>query len=692
MKKGSIFLLLFTSLLTTLISCENSMERIEDWDENEAQNFSGNIEDLIAKEGFDFQTTKNIELKLTATNSNQTNTTPSIGIEVYSIANDQKQNLLSKGNIRDSDGWIQSLTVPEHLDSITIKVTTPGFPQWHRVAAKNGQLNYQLGGSNPSGRIIQDPPVNEEENIPLVNSAQLGARSGYAYMGSVNSLGVPDYLTSSTEITSSMLDFIAVNLPEEQPVPEYNPQYLESNISSNVIFKEDGDLWVSFIHEGAGYRNAIGYFTFDPNNPPETIAEIDSRTILFPNTSYEYSGGGLKTGDRIYLGHFEQGTGVGWFLVPNGWNSSTRTVNESSTTRYSFEELNTFTSPENRSHCLLLTNTVDEFHIVTFEDLNRPYGDNDFNDAVFLVEANPFSAINTDNTPPVVIPGNDEDGDGVIDIMDTYPLDDERAYASYAPGQNNFGTIAFEDLWPRKGDYDFNDMVVNYSFIEILDAQMRVKDIELSMQVSAMGASQNHGFALQLPVSQQMIESVSGQIITDDYFALNSNGTESGMNNAVVPIFTDGFSLFETVDRGGIINTMPGKPKVNAGNLQVKITFSSPIDRELIGSPPYDPFLLRKQDRSLEIHLAGHPPTERADLSIFNTDDDRSDLENNFHYVDSKNLPWAIHMPESFLYPKERIPITMVYKDFSEWAIYGGESNINWFINNGFNIVEENSY
>jgi hypothetical protein len=27
-----------------------------------------------------------------------------------------------------------------------------------------------------------------------------------------------------------------------------------------------------------------------------------------------------------------------------------------------------------------------------------------------------------------------------------------------------YGTLAYEDLWPSKGDYDFNDLVVDYDF------------------------------------------------------------------------------------------------------------------------------------------------------------------------------------------------------------------------------------
>ena len=55
----------------------------------------------------------------------------------------------------------------------------------------------------------------------------------------------------------------------------------------------------------------------------------------------------------------------------------------------------------------------------------------------------------------------DTDNDGVADEDDDYPSDPYRAYNNYYPAQGVYGTVAFEDNWPNKADYDFNDLVVN---------------------------------------------------------------------------------------------------------------------------------------------------------------------------------------------------------------------------------------
>jgi len=234
--------------------------------------------------------------------------------------------------------------------------------------------------------------------------------------------------------------------------------------------------------------------------------------------------------------------------------------------------------------------------------------------------------------------------------------------------------------------------VVDYSFIEILDAGERIKDIELQLQVRAMGASQNHGFAIRFPISPDAIASVEGQALTDDYVKLESNGTEAGLREAVIPVFTDGFSLFSNVERGGIVNTDPNNPTVDPGKVNLRITFKEAIDREKIGGAPYQPFMMRSQDRKREIHLAGNHPTEYADDSSFNTFNDASDIEKGFYYIDVNNLPWAIHIPESFVYPKEQVPINKVYENFADWATYGGESSRGWYQNTGGNINENNGF
>jgi hypothetical protein len=62
----------------------------------------------------------------------------------------------------------------------------------------------------------------------------------------------------------------------------------------------------------------------------------------------------------------------------------------------------------------------------------------------------------------------DTDGDGIQDQM--IPLDPAVAFELFTPSKYGTGTIAFEDLWPSYGDYDFNDVALNYQVIVKLNS------------------------------------------------------------------------------------------------------------------------------------------------------------------------------------------------------------------------------
>ncbi len=214
------------------------------------------------------------------------------------------------------------------------------------------------------------------------------------YLGDFDSAGKPSYLLDQPDtVSQDLMDVIDASLPPGLPVPTHHPEFLNDNIITNVNLIGDADLWVTFVDEGAGYRNAVGYYTYDMHSPPVRIEDIKSLNIVFPNLSMVGSGGELVAGDKVFLGHFTAGTSVGWFLVPDGWNKSTERVEMKPGIKFSDKILNTFTDQQNCQHMTLLYDQSFQKLILGIEDMSRPNGDQDFNDALFYVTANPFSAI-----------------------------------------------------------------------------------------------------------------------------------------------------------------------------------------------------------------------------------------------------------------------------------------------------------
>lgn len=214
------------------------------------------------------------------------------------------------------------------------------------------------------------------------------------YLGNFDSEGKPSYLLAQPDtVSQALLAEIDANLPAGQPVPVHHPGFLDDKLITNVNLIGDADLWVTFVDEGASYRNAVGYYTYDMQSPPGRIEDVGSFNIIFPNLSLVGSGGQLMAGDKVYLGHFTAGTSVGWFLVPDGWNKIAERVDMKPGIKFSDKILNTFTDTQNCQHMTLLYDQGFQKLILGIEDMSRPNGDQDFNDALFYVTANPFEAI-----------------------------------------------------------------------------------------------------------------------------------------------------------------------------------------------------------------------------------------------------------------------------------------------------------
>ncbi|MBK9292260.1 MAG: LruC domain-containing protein [Bacteroidetes bacterium] len=277
----------------------------------------------------------------------------------------------------------------------------------------------------------------------------------------------------------------------------------------------------------------------------------------------------------------------------------------------------------------------------------------------------------------------DSDGDGVPDDEDEYPNDPERAYNIYFPA-NGFGSLAFEDLWPAKGDYDFNDLVVDYRFHTVTNAQNQVVEIYNTLVVRAIGASLENGFGYQFPNAaiDQSLVSVTGFDLTENFISLGANGLENGQSKPTIIAFDNAFSRLPHPGSGLGVNTTPGAPYVQPDTLLITINFASP--RPLYTSldvPNFNPFLIINKERGKEVHLPDYPPTDLADPSFFGMWDDNTQPSANRFYKTATNLPWAIDIYEQFDYPNEKVDIVNAHLKFADWATSGGVLFPDWFKN-----------
>ncbi|HMG07918.1 MAG TPA: LruC domain-containing protein, partial [Mucilaginibacter sp.] len=348
---------------------------------------------------------------------------------------------------------------------------------------------------------------------------------------------------------------------------------------------------------------------------------------------------------------------------------------------YSNDKFNPESTSAARKHSVMLYDAVHKLFLMGFEDTNRQSGsDNDFNDLVVYATANPITAISNDGIP-AIDDGGDKDGDGVLDELDAYPNDATKAYICYYPSSSTYAQVAFEDNWPKKGDYDLNDLIVNYRYTFISNAKNQVVSLSGDFVPVAAGASFKNGFGVQLPVAASSVTSVTGQKITSNYITMASNGVESGQSKAVIIPFDNHDNVLKYPDNSYLINTVPTKDKVEGTTTTVTVNFSSPVDQANLTASSFNPFLISNLRRGYEVHLPGYAPTDKVDTKLFNTDDDASVPANGKYYLSKENGPWAISYTTAILYPIEGANITKAYLHFAEWAASSGTAYTDWYSN-----------
>lgn len=261
---------------------------------------------------------------------------------------------------------------------------------------------------------------------------------------------VPDELTNTT-VQQSLLDTVSRALPERRQVGAH---FLDQMYDPNIKLTSNAQASVTFITEGAGYRNSLGYFSYDrgafdglnfgqidtdgsgiiSTQEVASLSGVRDIGIVFGNASGAGGsagwGGSLRTGDTYVLGGgsytetadswsisdgttFEAGTDLGFFVIANGWtgrdvagwDDNTSTRNTFWTVDMLNQENDASATVDNVSsvsrHVAMLDVEGQNQLVLGFEDLVRPGGDNDFNDAVFVIRTTPEASYDKSTLPSV---------------------------------------------------------------------------------------------------------------------------------------------------------------------------------------------------------------------------------------------------------------------------------------------------
>lgn len=266
----------------------------------------------------------------------------------------------------------------------------------------------------------------------------------------------------------------------------------------------------------------------------------------------------------------------------------------------------------------------------------------------------------------------DSDGDGVSDLLDDYPNDKTKAFKNYSVNYEEGGsTLAFEDNWPKKGDFDLNDVVLNYKHLVVTNKDNIVVRVEGEWNLLATGGEFQNGAGVQFPLPKGN---------ATNFVSSNNLAPEAGQDSLVVILFKDSRTEQATWNTRSTEPASPAKKYTFAFDVTNGPTLVS------MGAGGYNPFIWNNTPgygRGYETHLQGKKGTNLLDSKLLNTLDDKS-TTNNKTYSTATQQPWAIEIPQaSFAYPLEAQDISRTYLKFGSWASSGGTKDVDWYSNTG---------
>jgi LruC domain-containing protein len=712
------FILLTLVLLFIGSSCKKELTQNE-----QASAPIESMNDLVVEESFDFTTSQTIDIKIVAEDFKGL---PATKIDIYN-ANPNEGGLIIKSGITNKEQEFSTIvTLPADQQTIHIRRTTyNGTIETVTMDITSADLEYTFSSKSGYGSFkgnVDGPgctdcttTINNHQSGNLsINSGEVVCiLSGASFTGGLNmnggTLKVCGSLTVQWINGDGMIivnddgAFIANNLnmnDSDLTVENYSDAFMVGagpNIKGT--FKNYGTINLA----GANINKDGQFYNYGTIN----------FSNHFNNSEYVYNEGIMNLAGNV---NNNNGSGIDNYCTMNvaGNFSNNEVLNN-----YSYIQINGRLTCNNKGYLNMYDQALIETVDLTInEDVegfgtdyskivisnNTTINNADVKGNIDLCDADGIETNNGDIEPSVTfceasIPetycnpgsngsggnsggGDDADGDGVSDDFDEYPNDPDRAFNNYYPSEGNFGTLGFEDLWPYKGDYDFNDMVVDYNFNTVTNANDNAVETYVTLKVRAIGAAFKNGFGIQLPISPDAVAQVTGDFsLTQNLINLNAKNLENNQSNAVIIFFDNAFDLLPHPGDGTGVNTRNGATYVEPTEVNFHISFEYPVSSDNLGQAPFNPFIFVNGDRGREIHLKNHAPTDLVNSDLFGTGQDASAADQGLFYKTENNLPWAINIIEEFDYPVEKIAIINAYNYFGQWAESGGTQYTDWYTN-----------
>ena len=545
-------------------------------------------------------------------------------------------------------GEIQTMSA---LSEVWLYSEYPGTVSPVQLTINEGQISFN------QTEYVQKATTRRVTSTRAITPNKHTYPDGWMVLGDWNDYGTPDYLEAGRVLPDARTLY---NI--KQIFVEYDKTYMQNrdygkaffgkNYSSELKITKPTKVYLCFINSTASWSSSVGYFHYPTGKEPANVAEV-KKILAFPAATHitkSDNTGALVSGERVllkywdgnkYLDEFPAGVTIGWWLYgmtfQKGGNIK---LTDPKYDRYSLPHLN----PDGVQRCVSLKEPdSNQIVAIGFED-NDDYR---YNDATYYVEIEKRDAIE-DNIPSIPDVGN--------------PPNNNDNFVTYT------GTLSFEDYWPLMGDYDMNDIMIDYSckvYKNTINKNLVYKLVnEFKPRYNEFNQLQS-GFGFQL---SNISSSNINRVIIDGAGPtqyMEGNTLESGQSHPTILLFDN--------------------PKDVIGKtITVTIEVNDLEESNVV--PPYNPFIYIESDlgRGKELHLPKYLPTDKIDMSVIGTKHDVYRPEEGLYYIMSRwnnQFPFALNLVgvTDFPTPEEGVRIDKAYPHFKEWVNSEGKTHKDWY-------------
>lgn len=606
----------------------------------------------------DFTTERAVQVEITYTNPNSRvpffiyDKNP-LTIGENTVSFDESIKPLDAAWTDDQGKFSGEMELPAYVSDVYIISTSPFATLSMKGKVSNGILKVSDTDEQPISRAGK---YNSPTQYEAGRFEKLGWKKDLGYFDPITGDIQYVYKELDPRLILSTSEMKELNTTINKVLNSYGSCPQEYRTAADLYVKDENTAVVLTALSGwTCWNSSLGYYYYRADKTPNSLNDVVIYTI-FPNTqmtwnnniNYESSPQGVKAGTAVQLKYFDdpnhpegtnfpKGYNIGFVLACNAWSTYfTGFSSYMDAVNYFACSTKGFSSPGAKGvdvHTAMFKDSNKNIAIA-FEDFKD---DDNFTDVIFALKANPEIT----NVPEV-----GEDLNTTIEKT---------------------GIYAFEDLWPKAGDYDMNDVLVQYTYQkkfnvynEILKEAFIFKPL-----VNTSQAVYNNGLAFRMKDA--------GNIVTED--AIKSNSSEE---------FAPATLKHES---GNVILLTEGVKTEPTAQYKVSVNYQK---GEKLKETAIDAFIYRPSvnDTRLEVHCPMEHPTAQVNVDLFGQQDDRSDSKKGIYYVSDQNnvYPFAFYLSNAtekdiapLLDPNnEKTPISDLYPRFIDWAKNNG-TNTDWY-------------